>query len=198
MMASVGQDQYLPDDIDETMGFGQEENQMNGHTQQQYKETQGGGNGVIMESSELNETQKLQLAERANEIYRQQLKYMQDHLASLRSLIQDKENIIENLMLRYDLGIITQDSNRQSGANLGPDEIEMESKHRRRPTTEDVETASQQDQYLPDDIDETMGFGQEENQMNGHTQQQYKETQGGGNGVIMESSELNETQKLQL
>eukprot|EP01084_Bolivina_argentea_P041094 75833_1 len=131
MMASVGQDQYLPDDIDETMGFGQEENQMNGHTQQQYKETQGGGNGVIMESSELNETQKLQLAERANEIYRQQLKYMQDHLASLRSLIQDKENIIENLMLRYDLGIITQDSNRQSGANLGPDEIEMEELRRK-------------------------------------------------------------------
>merc|ERR1719461_1089158 len=73
---------------------------------------------------ELNETQKLQLAERANEIYRQQLKYMQDHLASLRSLIQDKENIIENLMLRYDLGIITQDSSRQNG-NLGADEIEQ-------------------------------------------------------------------------
>ena len=46
------------------------------------------------EETELNDVQKLQLAERANEIYRQQLKYMQDHLASLRSLIQDKENII--------------------------------------------------------------------------------------------------------
>eukprot|EP01083_Nonionella_stella_P086432 240131_1 len=80
--------------------------------------------------SELNETQKLQLAERANEIYREQLKYLQDHLASLRALIQDKENIIENLMLRYDLGIITQDWNRQ-GANLGPDEIEMEELRRK-------------------------------------------------------------------
>eukprot|EP01083_Nonionella_stella_P004513 13067_1 len=92
-MANADQDQYLPDDIpvDETMGFGQEENEINGHTQQQYKETQSDGNGVIIE---LNETQKLQLAEHANEIYRQQLKYMQDHLASLRALIQDKENII--------------------------------------------------------------------------------------------------------
>eukprot|EP01083_Nonionella_stella_P009179 26565_1 len=56
---------------------------------------------------------------------------MQDHLASLRSLIQDKENIIENLILRYEIGIITQDSNRQSGANLGPDEIEMEELRRK-------------------------------------------------------------------
>jgi len=81
--------------------------------------------GAMIDTDQLEETQKLQLAERANEIYRQQLKYMQDHLASLRSLIQDKENIIENLMLRYDLGIITQDSNRQGG-NLPADEIELE------------------------------------------------------------------------
>ena len=79
---------------------------------------------VIGDTDTLNETQKLQLAERANEIYGQQLKYMQDHLASLRSLIQDKENIIENLMLRYDLGIITQDTTRRN-ANLGADEIEQ-------------------------------------------------------------------------
>jgi len=97
------------------------------HGQQQQRTTAG---GIGMESNELNETQKLQLAERANEIYRQQLKYMQDHLASLRSLIQDKENIIENLMLRYDLGIITQDSNRQGG-NLSPDEIELEELRRK-------------------------------------------------------------------
>lgn len=76
------------------------------------------------DGNDLNDQQKLQLAERANEIYRQQLKYMQDHLASLRSLIQDKENIIENLMLRYDLGIISQDPGRQAG-NLGADEIEQ-------------------------------------------------------------------------
>ena len=66
--------------------------------------------------------QKLALAERANEIYRQQLKYMQDHLASLRSLIQDKENIIENLMLRYDLGILVQDPNQQNN-NVSSDDM---------------------------------------------------------------------------
>ena len=44
-----------------------------------------------------------------------------NYLESLRSQIQDKENIIENLMLRYDLGIITQDSNRHGG-NLSSDE----------------------------------------------------------------------------
>ena len=60
-------------------------------------------------SDELTMEKKLALAERANEIFRQQLKYMQDHLASLRALIQDKENIIENLILRYDLGIISED-----------------------------------------------------------------------------------------
>merc|ERR1712087_26750 len=72
----------------------------------------------------LTETEELQLAKRANEIYRHQLKYMQEHLASLRSHIQEKENIIENLMLRYDLGIIDQDQKRQNG-NLGSDEIEQ-------------------------------------------------------------------------
>ena len=83
----------------------------------------------MQDPTDLNEIQKLKLAERANEIYRQQLKYMQDHLASLRSLIQDKENIIENLMLRYDLGIITQDTARQG--NLSPDEIESEELRRK-------------------------------------------------------------------
>ena len=86
--------------------------------------------GAAEDGAELNDVQKLQLAERANEIYRQQLKYMQDHLASLRSLIQDKENIIENLMLRYDLGIIAQDADRQGG-NLAPDEIEVEELRRK-------------------------------------------------------------------
>ena len=71
---------------------------------------------------ELGDKEKLMLAERAGEIYRQQLKYMQDHLSSLRSLIQDKENIIENLMLRYDLGIINQDDKKTS--SMASDEIE--------------------------------------------------------------------------
>eukprot|EP00486_Rosalina_sp_Unknown_P005748 CAMPEP_0201570778 /NCGR_PEP_ID=MMETSP0190_2-20130828/13173_1 /ASSEMBLY_ACC=CAM_ASM_000263 /TAXON_ID=37353 /ORGANISM="Rosalina sp." /LENGTH=677 /DNA_ID=CAMNT_0047994679 /DNA_START=211 /DNA_END=2244 /DNA_ORIENTATION=- len=143
-MAGVGTDQYLPDNMeDNSMGFnhqspGGDIEMGNGHGGQGYQGGQkqtagggGGGNGIVMQdSNELNETQKLQLAERANEIYRQQLKYMQDHLASLRSLIQDKENIIENLMLRYDLGIITQDQNR-TGGNLSPDEIEMEELRRK-------------------------------------------------------------------
>eukprot|EP01083_Nonionella_stella_P034129 93435_1 len=47
-------------------------------------------------------TQKLELAERANAIYREQLKWMQAHLASLRRIISEKEDIIENLMLRYE------------------------------------------------------------------------------------------------
>eukprot|EP01084_Bolivina_argentea_P261857 442681_1 len=55
----------------------------------------------------------------------QQLKCMPIRLASLRSSIQDKENIIENLSLRYDLGFLKQDSNRLGG-NLAPDEIEIE------------------------------------------------------------------------
>mmetsp|Transcript_58282 Transcript_58282/g.92618 ORF Transcript_58282/g.92618 Transcript_58282/m.92618 type:complete len:711 (+) Transcript_58282:282-2414(+) len=133
-MEQVGADQYIPDEMeDNTLGFGSSPggDLDNGGYQQPQKQTAGGGNGVIMtESTELNESQKLQLAERANEIYRQQLKYMQDHLASLRSLIQDKENIIENLMLRYDLGIITQDQNR-TGGNLSSDEMEMEELRRK-------------------------------------------------------------------
>ena len=84
----------------------------------------------VMESNELNETQKIQ---RGNEICRQQLIYMQDHMTSLRSLIQDKQNIIENLKLRYDLGIITQDSNCQGGKfSLSADEIEDLEELRRR------------------------------------------------------------------
>ena len=55
---------------------------------------------------------------------------MQDHLQSLRSLIQDKENIIENLMLRYDLGILSMDSTRTNG-NLSPDEIQNEELRRK-------------------------------------------------------------------
>ena len=58
------------------------------------------------------------------EIDRQQLKYMQDQLKSIHLQIQDKESIIENIMLRYDLGIITQ-GNRQGSGNLSPDEIEQ-------------------------------------------------------------------------
>ena len=47
---------------------------------------------------------------------------MQDHLASLRSLIQDKEYIIENLMLRFDLGILQEDPTKTNN-NLTSDEI---------------------------------------------------------------------------
>ena len=76
------------------------------------------------ESSLMPLHQKLDLAERANEIYRQQLKNSQDHVASSRSSLQDKENIIDNLMLRYDGGIITQDPSSLQRGNLCADEIE--------------------------------------------------------------------------
>ena len=53
--------------------------------------------------------QMFAMAQRACEIYHQQLQYMQDHFASLRSIIQDKEKMIENMMLRFDAGHIKQD-----------------------------------------------------------------------------------------
>lgn len=62
----------------------------------------------IEEFSDLPVNSKLKYTEEANEIYRHQLRVMQETLAGLRSTIQDEENIIENLMLRYDLGIINQ------------------------------------------------------------------------------------------
>merc|ERR1719295_969168 len=71
----------------------------------------------------LTDAVRLQLAERTNAVYQEQLKKMKDHLVSFRSLINDKENIMENLMLRYDLGILTEDKSRQNG-NIESDEID--------------------------------------------------------------------------
>ena len=69
-------------------------------------------NGIVLQGiNELSEEQKLQLAERGAEIYGQQLGYMVDHLASLKSLIQDKNNIIQNLKFRYKAGILSKDPN---------------------------------------------------------------------------------------
>lgn len=68
-----------------------------------------GPEDMDMMGQEMSIERKLQLAERANEIYREQVKYLQDHLNNIRALVQDKESIIENLMLRYDLGILLQD-----------------------------------------------------------------------------------------
>ena len=65
-----------------------------------------------MKSSELS---KLQLAERTNEIYRAQRTFLSNMLVSLRALVQDKENIIENMVLRCDVGITKQDSDHQGG-----------------------------------------------------------------------------------
>ena len=70
-----------------------------------------GFDGPPEDENDITQEQKLQLSERAVEILRLQLKYMQDHLASLRDLIRDKENIIENLMMRYDIGLLQQDNN---------------------------------------------------------------------------------------
>jgi len=78
-----------------------------------------------VKSHQLKITQKLQLAERANQIYRQQLKYMQDHLTTLRAFLLDKENVIQNLMLRFEIGLLQMDSTRRDD-NLNPDEIDQE------------------------------------------------------------------------
>ena len=55
---------------------------------------------------------------------------MQDHLQSLRSLIHDKESIIENLMLRYDLGILQRDPAR-SEKSYAADEMDPEELRRK-------------------------------------------------------------------
>eukprot|EP01083_Nonionella_stella_P200128 733218_1 len=76
-------------------------------------------------STHLTAQQKLQLAQRANQIYVEQLEYMEKHLESLRSLIPDKEHIISQLTYLYNLEHIKQDPNRQSD-NLAPDEFEID------------------------------------------------------------------------
>eukprot|EP01084_Bolivina_argentea_P203841 348079_1 len=77
-----------------------------------------------LQSKDITIEQKVTLVEKENETYRQQLKYRQDHLASLRSLIMDKEYIIENLMIRYDAGRI-------SNNNTYVDEIELDEVRRK-------------------------------------------------------------------
>ena len=59
--------------------------------------------------AELTNRQKLQLVSRANGIYSTQIKYLKRHLAALRLLILDKENIIKNVELRIDLGLLIKD-----------------------------------------------------------------------------------------
>ena len=59
-----------------------------------------------MADSEFSMQQRLDFAENLNEIYREQLQYTQDHLASLRSQIQDKEEIIQSLMLQFNVSNI--------------------------------------------------------------------------------------------
>ena len=91
-------------------------------------------NDTIDPENALTTEQKLQLAERENKILKQQLKYMQDHLTSVRSLIQDKEEIIENLQLRFPLSSAEQAiaDERSVGRNLNvPTEITLEEKYRK-------------------------------------------------------------------
>eukprot|EP00486_Rosalina_sp_Unknown_P000323 CAMPEP_0201566984 /NCGR_PEP_ID=MMETSP0190_2-20130828/7200_1 /ASSEMBLY_ACC=CAM_ASM_000263 /TAXON_ID=37353 /ORGANISM="Rosalina sp." /LENGTH=948 /DNA_ID=CAMNT_0047986423 /DNA_START=84 /DNA_END=2927 /DNA_ORIENTATION=- len=76
--------------------------------------------------TELNDTQRTYQPERANGMNRKQPSRSEDdctELQSLKALVQDKDNIIENLMLRFDLGILQQDQNRNAG-NLSPNEIQ--------------------------------------------------------------------------
>ena len=49
---------------------------------------------------------KVQLSERANDIYWQQTKYMIESGHEMEGIIQDKCHIIENLLYRYDCGIL--------------------------------------------------------------------------------------------
>lgn len=58
-------------------------------------------------AEELSTLEKLQLSERANQIYGEQLKYMQDHIAVIRSNAQDQDKIFNNITLRHRLGIIS-------------------------------------------------------------------------------------------
>lgn len=59
------------------------------------------------EREKLSLEERLKLSERALEIYRQQLKNEREQTVAVRSMVADKEAIIENLMLRYDLGILS-------------------------------------------------------------------------------------------
>ena len=68
--------------------------------------------------------QMFALGQRAIGIYHQQLKYMMDHLASLRSIIQNKEKIMENISFRFNEGIIPQDTNGPD-YELDADEIDQ-------------------------------------------------------------------------
>eukprot|EP01083_Nonionella_stella_P198504 728753_1 len=72
--------------------------------------------------------QKMQLADRANVIYREQLKYMQQNIARLRSMVQDKDDIIENLMLRYDLGMLPEDAQVNESTK---DDLSMKAKYQK-------------------------------------------------------------------
>eukprot|EP01083_Nonionella_stella_P003333 9515_1 len=60
----------------------------------------------------------------------QQVESLQDELASMREKVQDKQYIINNLMLRYDLGIISEDSNRKQSSTdeIDPKLIELHAK----------------------------------------------------------------------
>ncbi|ETO01425.1 hypothetical protein RFI_36017 [Reticulomyxa filosa] len=53
---------------------------------------------------------------------KKQVKYLQDHLNGMRALMQDKESIIENLVMRFDLQILPQDTS--VGDNIPSDKLE--------------------------------------------------------------------------
>jgi len=100
----------------------EEEENMNNRTIQVQDFNQ---NEIELKNPQFSIIQQLQLAERANQIYRQQLKYMQDHLTTLRALLLDKENVIQNLMLRFEIGLLKMDPTHRDD-NLNPDEIDQE------------------------------------------------------------------------
>eukprot|EP01083_Nonionella_stella_P009962 28491_1 len=121
------------------------------------QETNDGNDNVYCHDGELNTGQKLRLAERANEVYRTQINHLQDHKSQLRELILNKENIIENLMLRYDLGLITQrdettdaiDQNDLERSAEALAHITLLENHKLRET---VNEQRQEQRYLRDEI----------------------------------------------
>jgi len=74
--------------------------------------------------NELSLARQLALSERALQIYREQVKCLQEHLSNMRVLNESKDRVIQNLTLRFDLGILPHTS-ASNTATLPVDDKEM-------------------------------------------------------------------------
>ena len=61
------------------------------------------------EFSDFSRSKKIQLGQRANEIYRQQTQHVMKECDKIQDIVENKCNIIENLLYRYDCGILPKD-----------------------------------------------------------------------------------------